>query len=241
MSYTKEQSIETILNAPQLSPDDSAAPETKVIDLAPQNGLPTYTKEELFAFEEEIKECYLEKLIRAPIHLRTGNEEQLIEIFKAVQKEDYVFGYWAMHLQCLLKGVPRAELKQAILDGRSIALCFAKHKVYCSGLVASLPGVAVGSALAIKRRGGHEHVWLFTGDMGAECGAFYEAVKYATHFDLPITFVVEDNGVSVLTPTRETWGSNEPWWIGTRYETKIKYYSYTNTYPHSGISVKVAF
>ena len=201
----------------------------------------TYSISELRDFEEEIKECYLQKLIRAPIHLRSGLEADLIRIFSEIEPHDYVFTYWASHLHCLLKGVPRAEVKQAILDGRSISLVFPEHRVYCSGIVGSLAGVAVGTALSIKRSGGPEKVWLFTGDMGAECGIFHEAVKYATNFDLPVSFVVEDNGVSVLSDTRATWGSSTPWFVGTPYEKKVTYFKYQNSYPHSGVAVKVAF
>ena len=201
----------------------------------------SYTKADLIAFEEEIKQCYLDKLIRAPIHLRSGYEDSLIELFKQVKSGDYIFNYWASHMHCLLKGVPRDVLKQAILDGKSIALCFPEHRVFCSGLVGTLAGVATGTALANKRLGKKDHVWLFTGEMGAECGIFHEALKYATNFDLPITFVVEDNGVSVLTKTREVWNDAKPWFAGSRYEKKVVYYQYQNPYPHSGISVKVAF
>ena len=201
----------------------------------------TYTKEDLFAFEEEIKDCYLQKLIRAPIHLRTGCEDALIEIFKQVKPEDHIYSYWASHLHCLLKGVPRDELRQSILNGNSISLCFPEHNIYCSGIVGSLMGVAVGTALGLKREKKPGHVWLFSGDMSAETGLFHEALKYSVNFELPITFVVEDNGVSVLTDTRATWGDTEPWFKGTKYEQKVIYYKYKNTYPHSGISVKVAF
>ena len=84
--------------------------------------------------------------------------------------------------------------------------------------------MAVGAAYAIKEKGSSEHVYLFTGDMGAECGIFHEAVKFALNHDLPITFVVEDNDVSVLTNTREVWGDKTPWFKDTKYEQKIKYF-----------------
>jgi pyruvate dehydrogenase E1 component alpha subunit len=180
-------------------------------------------------------------MIRAPIHLRSGCEEALISIFENVQPQDYIFSYWASHHHCLLKGVPRQEVKEAILEGKSISLCFPAHRVFCSGLVGSLAGVAVGTAMQIKREARNDHVWLFTGDMSAECGIWHEAIKYATNMDLPVTFVVEDNGVSVLTPTRVTWGDTEPWYRGTKYERKIIEYRYTNGYPHSGVAVKVVF
>ena len=54
--------------------------------------------------------------------------------------------------------------------------------------------------------------------MSAETGIFHEAVKYADNFDLPATFVVCDNGVSVMTDTRLRWGSRDPWFKGTRFE-----------------------
>ncbi|MBX3166256.1 MAG: hypothetical protein KF760_02545 [Candidatus Eremiobacteraeota bacterium] len=212
-----------------------------------------YSAADLAAFEEEIKECYLNKQIRAPIHLRSGLEENLLEIFREVEPQDYVYAYWASHLHCLLKGVPRDQVRQSILDGNSIALCFPQYNVYCSGIASSLAGVATGTALALKRAGAsafsggrrsqrrEPHVWLFTGDMAAECGTFHEAIKYAHHFSLPVTFVVEDNAVSVLTDTRKTWGSPRPWYVDTPYAERIRYFQYSNSYPHSGVSVRVAF
>jgi len=200
-----------------------------------------WTAEGLAKFENDVAEIYAQGTIRAPVHLRSGCETQLIEIFKKVNSDDYIFNYWASHLHCLLKGVPENELMEAIKEGKSISLCFPDQKIYCSGIVGSLAGVAVGTALGLKRAGRSEHVWLFTGDMGAETGIFHEALKYAVNFDLPITFVVEDNGVSVMTDTRSTWGSTEPWFIGTRFEKKVIYYKYKNGWPHSGLGQRIAF
>jgi pyruvate dehydrogenase E1 component alpha subunit len=201
----------------------------------------TWTPETLTKFENDVAEIYKQGTIRAPVHLRSGCEEQLIKIFENVKPEDYIFNYWASHLHCLLKGVPAEELLQAIKDGKSISLCFPEHKIYCSGIVGSLAGVAVGTAHGLKRAGKKEHVWLFTGDMGAETGIFHEALKYAVNFDLPITFVVEDNGVSVMTDTRSTWGHPDPWFKGTRFEKKVIYYKYKNGWPHSGLGQRIAF
>lgn len=200
-----------------------------------------WTTEGLAKFENDVAEIYAQGTIRAPVHLRSGCEAQLIEIFKKVKSEDYLFNYWASHLHCLLKGVPEEELMEAIKEGKSISLCFPDQKIYCSGIVGSLAGVAVGTALGLKRAGRSEHVWLFTGDMGAETGIFHEALKYAVNFDLPVTFVVEDNGVSVMTDTRSTWGNTEPWFAGTRFEKKVIYYKYKNGWPHSGLGQRIAF
>lgn len=201
------------------------------------------TKEDLENFEKEIAEIFATGAIRAPVHLRAGREDQLIKIFRdnKIGPEDYVFGYWDSHELALLKGVPRETVKQAILDGKSISLCFPEHKVLCSGIAGSLMGTATGVAWALKRQNQKGHVYLFCGDMSAETGIFHEAVKYACNFDLPVTFVVCDNDLSVMTPTRETWGSPEPWFKDTRFEKKIIYFRYTNGYPHSGLGKLIKF
>ena len=201
------------------------------------------TKEDLANFEKEIAEIYATGSIRAPVHLRAGREQQLIDIFRQenIGDEDFVFGFWDSHELALLKGVPREEVKQAIIDGKSISLCFPKYKVLCSGIVGSLMGTATGVAWALKKQGKKGRAFLFCGDMSAETGIFHEAVKYALNFDLPAKFIVCDNGVSVMTNTREAWGCPDPWFKNTKYESKIIYFKYTNSYPHSGLGKFIKF
>ncbi|OGX36430.1 MAG: hypothetical protein A3C36_02970 [Omnitrophica WOR_2 bacterium RIFCSPHIGHO2_02_FULL_52_10] len=202
-----------------------------------------YTKEDLENFEKEIAEIYATGVIRAPVHLRGGREEQLIGIFRdnAIGPEDYVFGHWDSHELALLKGVPRDEVKQAVIDGKSISLCFPEYKVYCSGIVGSLMGTAAGVAWSLKNQGKKGRAFIFCGDMSAETGIFHEAVKYVTNFDLPAFYVVCDNGLSVMTDTRQVWGCDEPWFKGTKFEKKIIYFKYKNAYPHSGLGWKIKF
>lgn len=201
------------------------------------------TKEDLCDFEKEIAEIYATGVIKAPVHLRSGREEQLIKIFKdnSIGSEDYVFGHWDSHELALLKGVPREEVKQAILDGKSISLCFPEYKVFCTGIVGSLMGAAAGVAWALQRQNQRGRVYIFCGDMSSETGIFHEAVKYAASFDLPVVFVVCDNGLSVMTETRKVWGCPDPWFQGTKYEKKIIYFRYKNNYPHSGLGWKIKF
>ena len=201
------------------------------------------TKHDLKGFEDEIADLFGKGLIKAPVHLRAGREDEMIRIFQKydIGDDDYVFGFWDSHERCLLKGVPRDEVRQAILDGRSISLCFPEYKIYCSGIVGSLMGTATGAAWALKHQNKKGRAFLFCGDMGAETGIFHEAVKYAVNFDLPAVFVVSDNGLSVMTETRASWGSDEPWFAGTRFEKKIEYFRYKNAWPHSGLGKLIKF
>lgn len=203
----------------------------------------TLTKDDLVKFEQEIAEIFATGAIRAPVHLRAGREEALIKIFKDenIGDDDFIFGFWDSHELALLKGVPREEVKEAILQGKSISLCFPKYHVLCSGIVGSLMGTAAGVAWSLKNQGKKGRVFLFCGDMSAETGIFHEAVKYVHNFDLPCKFIVCDNGLSVMTKTREVWGDEEPWFKGTKYEKKIIYFKYVNGYPHSGLGKLIKF
>ena len=196
--------------------------------------------ETLKAYESQIAELFNKGLVRAPVHLSDGNEAPLIEIFTKVKTDDWVFCSWRSHYQCLLKGVGPDELQSAILSGRSIALCFPDFNLYSSAIVGGQIPLAVGAALSIKLANGKAHVWCFIGDMTSETGMAQTAIRYSEKHSLPITFVVEDNGISVLTETRKVWNSQT-----LRFEElqspKIISYKYKSAYPHAGAGVRVQF
>jgi TPP-dependent pyruvate/acetoin dehydrogenase alpha subunit len=198
-----------------------------------------YTKDELILFEEEIGECFNNAMIKAPIHLYYGNEDKMINIFENVGKDDWVFCTWRSHYQCLLKGVDKETIKRDILDGKSITLCYPSHNIYSSAIVAGNIPIATGVALDIKRKGKDNHVWCFVGDMASETGTFFENWKYSVNHDLPITFIIENNGKSVCTDTLKTWGSNELFF--SKETRKIIYYEYETKYPHAGAGKRIQF
>jgi len=207
-----------------------------------------YTKEELIAFEQEIAECFNKGDIKAPIHLYDGNEQQMIEIFKNINEQDWVFCSWRSHYQCLLKGVPREKIKEAILDGRSITLCFKEQNIFSSAIVTGQIPLAVGVALDLKtKKVDNQTVWVFVGDMTAETGIMYEAIKYSVNHNLPIKFVIEDNGKSVCTDTKQTWGysvneKTEAMLYAERFPDKVIYYKYNlNKWPHAGSGIRIQF
>lgn len=198
------------------------------------------TPEDLIAFETEIADIFNAAKIRAPVHLYFGNEKQIIEIFRDVKPEDWVFCSWRSHYQCLLKGVPPALVKAEIMAGRSISLCFPEYRVVSSAIVGGIVPIAVGAAMGIKRRGEKARVHCFMGEMTAETGIAHESIKYSTNHELPIRFIVEDNGKSVCTDTRAAW--NQP---VLTYENGghplVTTYKYESKYPHAGAGSRVQF
>lgn len=198
---------------------------------------------DLIAFEADIAAEFNAGKIRAPVHLYDGCEEQMIDVFKHVAPADWVCCSWRSHYQCLLKGVPAAELKAEIMSGRSISLCFPKHRIVSSAIVGGIIPIALGIAMAIKRENRPEKVFCFVGEMTAETGIAWECFKYSCGHGLPITFVVEDNGLSVCTNTREVWmtAKNGALLPEMFMSPHVLRYAYKSKFPHAGAGKRVEF
>jgi pyruvate dehydrogenase E1 component alpha subunit len=187
--------------------------------------------EELIRFEEDIAHEWESGHIHAPVHLQGGNEKQLINIFKDIFPDDWVFSTHRSHYHALLKGVPKDEVKKEILDGHSISLNFPRYHFYTSAIVGGNLPIATGVALA-----GHR-VWCFCGDMASNTGIFWDCLRFSQLHRLPITFVIEDNGYSVQTPTQEVCLPIPDSLFGD----KVIRYQYKNMWPHQGNGTVVSF
>ena len=109
-----------------------------------------------------------------------------------------------------------------------------------AAVAAGMLPIATGIALSIKRAGGTNRVFCFMGEMTSETGIAHECVKYARNHDLPIHFIVEDNGKSVCTDTRETWAQPRLTYEEST-DPRITYYRYETKYPHAGAGKRVQF
>lgn len=198
------------------------------------SALVAYDKARLLSFEERIKTAFLAKEIHAPVHLSGGNEEQVLDIFKQVHDQDWVFSTWRSHYHALLKGIPEEQLYQDILDGRSMFINSKEHKFLASSIVGGVLPIALGVAMGAKRLGLDERIWVFIGDMAARTGITHEFMDYARGHELAISVVVEDNGLSTNTPTMEVWGRGHR---GPHHH----YYKYERSVPHVGVGQWVTF
>jgi TPP-dependent pyruvate/acetoin dehydrogenase alpha subunit len=192
-------------------------------------------KKKLIDFEKKIVTLYEKKKIRGPIHLSGNNEDQLINIFKKIKKNDWVFSGWRNHYHAILKNIPLHDIERQIFKGKSMNLNSMKHNFFTSSIVGGILPVALGVAMALKMKKSKSKVWVFIGDMTYETGIFHECYKYGRNFKLPINFVVEDNNMSTNTPTKKAWGKKQ------KILPNIKYYSYKRKYPHHGIGKWILF
>lgn len=90
--------------------------------------------------------------------------------------------------------------------GRDRSFHFGTHEHHIVGMISHLGpqnGVADGIALASKLRNEKKITAVFNGDGGTSQGDFHEAVNVAAVWDLPVLFIIENNGYGLSTPSSE--------------------------------------
>ena len=193
------------------------------------------TEQELINFESKVRDTYEAGKIRGPVHLARNNEKQLMEIFQYISPNDWVFVPWRNHYHALLHGVDSEKLFSWIVEGRSMGTNNTNPNFYASSIVGGIIPISVGVAMGLKLKESPHRVWCFVGDMTMETGGFHEAYKYVKNFDLPLQWVIEDNEMSVHTPTDMAWGTRQ------QVPDDVVYYKYEMGYPHHGTGKWVNF
>ena len=139
-----------------------------------------------------------------------------------------------------LKEFRQKKIKNEIINGKSISLCFIEHKIYSSAIVGGVLPIALGLAVSLKRKKSKNKVYCFVGDMTSETGIAHECIKYSIKKNLPIHFIIEDNGKSVCTDTRKTWSTKRLTYQNIKSKF-VTYYKYKLKYPHAGAGKRVQF
>ena len=90
--------------------------------------------------------------------------------------------------------------------GRDRSFHFGTQEYNIVGMISHLGpqlGIADGIALANKLRKENKITAVFTGEGATSEGDFHEALNVASVWDLPVLFIIENNGYGLSTPTRE--------------------------------------
>ncbi|WP_317898169.1 alpha-ketoacid dehydrogenase subunit alpha/beta [Aurantibacillus circumpalustris] len=91
-------------------------------------------------------------------------------------------------------------------QGRDRSFHFGTNEYHIVGMISHLGpqlGVADGIALANKIRREKKVTVVFSGDGGASEGDFHESINTAAVWNLPVIFVIENNGYGLSTPSNE--------------------------------------
>jgi pyruvate dehydrogenase E1 component alpha subunit len=173
----------------------------------------------LRAFEHRILQN-LDK-IRCPVHLSLGSEDISEALHACVRKDDWVFSTHRNHSHYLAKGGSEDRLwdeicglESGINGGLAGSQCFSDPSInfHASSIVGGSIGIAVGTALAL--RGSGNIVFCCFGDAATEQGVFWESLNFSVLKKLPITFICENNGLSINVPIQERQADSEVSTVG---------------------------
>src|SRR3954466_13479254 len=96
--------------------------------------------------------------------------------------------------------------KEGYSKARERSFHFGSREHFICGMISHLgPQLAIadGAALAYKLKKENKVSLAFTGEGGTSEGDFHEALNVAAVWDLPVIFIIENNGYALSTPVHE--------------------------------------
>jgi TPP-dependent pyruvate/acetoin dehydrogenase alpha subunit len=164
---------------------------------------------EIRFFEEKIVDEYARGHVPGLAHLYIGEEAVAVGVCANLKDDDMITSTHRGHGHCIAKGADinrmMAELfgkRDGYCKGKGGSMHIADMKIGmlgAMGIVGSGGPIAVGAALASKKRKTGQAVVCFFGDAATNTGAFHESANFASLYKLPLVFVCENNlyGISV--------------------------------------------
>ena len=160
-------------------------------------------------FEQCVHDQFAAGAIPGFVHLYAGEEACATGVCMHLSEDDHIASTHRGHGHCIAKGVDvrgmMAEIfgkKTGVCHGKGGSMHIAdldKGMMGANGIVGGGPPLACGAALAAKIQGENNVAVTFVGDGASNQGTTFESLNLAKIWNLPVVFVVENNGYAEAT------------------------------------------
>jgi acetoin:2,6-dichlorophenolindophenol oxidoreductase subunit alpha len=162
-------------------------------------------------FEERLHVEFATGEIPGFVHLYAGEEAIAAGVMAHLSEDDYIASTHRGHGHAIAKGCDvKAMMKE--IYGKAEGICHGKGgsmhiadldkgMLGANGIVGGGPPLVCGVGLSAKVRGTDQVAVSFTGDGGSNQGTTLESLNLAAVWELPVVFVIENNGYAEATST----------------------------------------
>ena len=168
-----------------------------------------HTMKTIREFEERLHVDFGRGEIPGFVHLYAGEEATATGIMMHLNHQDRIASTHRGHGHCIAKGVDVGEMMSEIY-GKASGSCHGKGgsmhiadlsrgMMGANGILGAGSPLACGAALAAQKLGHNGIGMSFTGDGASNQGTFLESLNLAAIWNLPMIFVVENNGYAEST------------------------------------------
>ena len=180
-------------------------------------------------FEDKLASVYIQQKVRGFLHLYNGQEAVLAGALHAMEiGKDRMITAYRNHVQPIGLGVDPKRVMAELFGkatgtsmglGGSMHIFSKKHKFHGGhGIVGGQIPLGAGMAFGDKYFKRDNVTLCYMGDGAVRQGSLHETLNLATLWQLPVVFVVENNGYAMGTSVARTASHQEIWKLGLGYE-----------------------
>lgn len=181
--------------------------------LSKEDLLKAYRKmREIREFEDRLHKEFATGTVPGFVHLYSGEEAVAVGVCENLNDKDRIASTHRGHGHCIAKGVDIMGM-MAEIYGKKTGTCGGKggsmhiadldHGMLgANGIVGAGPPLVAGAALASKLRKDGSVGLVFFGDGASNQGTNFESMNLAVTWELPMIFVLENNGYAESTSTK---------------------------------------